>query len=124
MFPARTAESPAGQSQHRDIAGRGAGSPTHQRVPGDYRAERVLLRTIRCLDGSVDMLLECEPAFNYGRQRGTWQHTFTWLRDSTVMLWGLYTLGLDREATTSSTSPVEPDRGLASGSAGTASLAW
>ncbi len=52
-----------------------ARSPTHQRVPTDYRAERVLLRTIRCLNGSVDMLLECEPAFDYGRRRGTWQHT-------------------------------------------------
>jgi alpha,alpha-trehalase len=50
-------------------------SPTHQRVPSDHKAERVLLRTIRCLNGSVDMLLECEPAFDYGRQRGTWQHT-------------------------------------------------
>jgi alpha,alpha-trehalase len=50
-------------------------SPTHQRVPTDFRAERVLLRTIRCLNGSVDMLLECEPAFDYGRRRGTWQHT-------------------------------------------------
>jgi len=44
-------------------------------VPTDNRAERVLLRTIRCLNGSVDMLLECEPAFDYGRQRGTWRHT-------------------------------------------------
>jgi GH15 family glucan-1,4-alpha-glucosidase len=52
-------------------------SPTHQRVPTDYRAECVLLRTIRCLNGSVDMLLECEPAFGYGRQRATWQHTTT-----------------------------------------------
>jgi alpha,alpha-trehalase len=52
-------------------------SPAHQRVPTDNRAERVLLRTIRCLNGSVDMLLECEPAFDYGRQRGTWRHTGT-----------------------------------------------
>jgi len=51
--------------------------PAHERVPSDYRAERVLLRTVRCLNGSVDILLECEPAFDYGRQRGTWQHTGT-----------------------------------------------
>jgi alpha,alpha-trehalase len=50
-------------------------SSTHQRVPSDHKAERVLLRTIRCLNGSVDMVLECEPAFDYGRERGTWQHT-------------------------------------------------
>jgi alpha,alpha-trehalase len=52
-------------------------STTHQRVPSDHRSERVLLRTIRCLNGSVDVLLECEPAFDYGRQKGTWQHTGT-----------------------------------------------
>ncbi len=52
-------------------------SPTHQRVPTDFRAERVLLRTIRCVNGSVDILLDCEPAFDYGRQRGTWQYTGT-----------------------------------------------
>jgi alpha,alpha-trehalase len=50
-------------------------SPTYQRVPADYRAEGVLVRTIRCLNGSIDMVLECEPAFDYARQRGTWRHT-------------------------------------------------
>jgi len=49
-------------------------SDTHQRTPSDHRSERVLLRTVRCLNGSVDMLLECEPAFDYGRQRGSWQY--------------------------------------------------
>jgi GH15 family glucan-1,4-alpha-glucosidase len=62
-------------------------SPTHQRVPTDYRAERVLLRTIRCLNGSVDLLLECEPAFDYGRQRATWQHTHNGLRPSRSLGW-------------------------------------
>jgi alpha,alpha-trehalase len=50
-------------------------SGTHVRVPADHAAEPVLLRTVRCLDGSVDLLLECEPAFGYGRQRGSWRHT-------------------------------------------------
>jgi GH15 family glucan-1,4-alpha-glucosidase len=40
----------------------------------DHSAERVLLRTVRCLQGSVDFVLECEPAFDYGRQHGTWRH--------------------------------------------------
>jgi GH15 family glucan-1,4-alpha-glucosidase len=52
-----------------------ARSATHSRVPSDHRAERVLLRTIRCLNGSVDVLLECEPAFDYGRRRGAWRYT-------------------------------------------------
>ena len=50
-------------------------SSTHHRVPADHSAERVLLRTVRCLNGSIDFLLECEPAFDYGRQRGVWRYT-------------------------------------------------
>jgi alpha,alpha-trehalase len=52
-----------------------ARSGIHRRVPVDHSAERVLLRTVRCLQGAVDFVLECEPAFDYGRQRGTWRHT-------------------------------------------------
>jgi alpha,alpha-trehalase len=50
-------------------------SATHRRVPSDHSAERVLLRTVRCLNGFVDVLLECEPAFDYGRRRGAWRYT-------------------------------------------------
>ena len=50
-------------------------SDTYQRVPEDHAAERVLLRTVQCLNGSIDFVLECEPAFDYGRQRGTWHRT-------------------------------------------------
>ena len=46
-----------------------------QRTPDDHSAAQVLVRTIRCLEGSVDFVLECEPAFGYGRQRGSWQYT-------------------------------------------------
>ena len=49
-------------------------STTHRRVPSDYSAERVLLRTVRCLNGSADIVLECEPAFEYGSRRGTWRY--------------------------------------------------
>ena len=49
-------------------------SDTYQRVPEDHAAERVLLRTVQCLNGSIDIVLECEPAFDYGRRRGTWHH--------------------------------------------------
>ncbi len=50
-------------------------SGTHRRVPTDHDAEKVLLRTVRCLNGTIDFLLECEPAFDYGRRRGVWRHT-------------------------------------------------
>jgi GH15 family glucan-1,4-alpha-glucosidase len=72
---------PAGWAVVRDVLLVGpwrhesARSGTHRRAPVDHSAERVLLRTVRCLQGSIDVVLECEPAFDYGRQRGTWRHT-------------------------------------------------
>ena len=36
-------------------------SHTHRRSPTDYDAEHVLLRTLRCVNGTVEMHLECEP---------------------------------------------------------------
>ena len=51
------------------------GTSSYRRAPTDHQAESVLLRTARCLSGSIDLLLECEPAFDYGRHRGTWRHT-------------------------------------------------
>ncbi len=50
-------------------------SDSHRRVPADHAAERVLLRTVRCLTGAVDFVLECEPSFDYGRQHSVWHHT-------------------------------------------------
>jgi GH15 family glucan-1,4-alpha-glucosidase len=58
-----------GPWRHQDLR-----SATHRRVPADHSAERVLLRTVRCLNGEIDILLECEPAFDYGRRRGTWRY--------------------------------------------------
>jgi GH15 family glucan-1,4-alpha-glucosidase len=57
-------------------------------VPADHSAERVLLRTVRCLQGSIDFVLECEPAFDYGRRRGVWQHTGTGYRQAEAQLDG------------------------------------
>ena len=42
-------------------------SPTYRRVPTDHEADHVLVRTVRCVQGSVELLVECEPAFEYGR---------------------------------------------------------
>src|SRR3984885_9267619 len=47
---------------------------THRRPPTDYDAEHILLRTVRCMNGSVQLSMDCEPAFDYGRQRGRWQY--------------------------------------------------
>src|SRR5438270_3080358 len=50
-------------------------SHTHRRAPTDYDADHVLLRTVRCVNGEVEIVLECEPAFDYGRKRATWEYT-------------------------------------------------
>jgi GH15 family glucan-1,4-alpha-glucosidase len=50
-------------------------SNSHRRVPTDYDADHVLLRTIRCVNGEVQMLLDCEPKFDYGRTPASWQYT-------------------------------------------------
>jgi GH15 family glucan-1,4-alpha-glucosidase len=50
-------------------------SKTHRRAPTDYDADHVLLRTIRCVTGEVQVTLDCEPVFDYGRQPGRWCYT-------------------------------------------------
>src|SRR5438309_7113260 len=52
-------------------------SKTHQRAPTDYDADHVLLRTVRCVNGEVEVLLDCEPAFDYGRKAASWEYTGT-----------------------------------------------
>ena len=49
-------------------------SNTHRRAPTDYDADHVLLRTVRCVNGEVQLSLVCEPAFDYGRERGRWEY--------------------------------------------------
>ena len=44
----------------------------HTRPPADDDAEHVLVRTVECLDGSVEVELVCEPAFDYGREPAGW----------------------------------------------------
>jgi alpha,alpha-trehalase len=47
----------------------------HRRAPTDYDAEHVLLRFVRCLNGEMQLTMDCEPAFDYGRSRGEWSYT-------------------------------------------------
>jgi GH15 family glucan-1,4-alpha-glucosidase len=44
----------------------------HTRPPGDDDAEHLLVRTARCIAGSVEVEVVCEPAFDYGRTQATW----------------------------------------------------
>jgi GH15 family glucan-1,4-alpha-glucosidase len=50
-------------------------SHTHRRSPTDYDADHVLLRLVRCVNGEVQLTLDCEPVFDYGRRRGRWEYT-------------------------------------------------
>jgi alpha,alpha-trehalase len=44
----------------------------HTRPPADDDADHLLVRTVECLDGSVEVELVCEPAFDYGRAAAGW----------------------------------------------------
>ena len=44
----------------------------HTRPPADDDAEHLLVRTVECLEGSVEMELLCEPLFDYGRVPAEW----------------------------------------------------
>jgi alpha,alpha-trehalase len=44
----------------------------HTRPPADDDADHVLVRTVECLDGRVEVELVCEPAFDYGSVEATW----------------------------------------------------
>jgi GH15 family glucan-1,4-alpha-glucosidase len=44
----------------------------HTRPPADDDADHMLVRTVECLEGRVEVELVCEPAFDYGRAEATW----------------------------------------------------
>ncbi|MGF0312442.1 glycoside hydrolase family 15 protein [Rhodococcus sp. IEGM1428] len=50
-------------------------SRTHKRAPSDWDAEHILLRTIKCVSGTVELEMSCEPAFDYHRAPANWEYT-------------------------------------------------
>ena len=50
-------------------------SQTYRRSPTDYDAEHVLLRTVRCVQGEVQLVMDCKPVFEYGLKRARWSYT-------------------------------------------------
>src|SRR5918911_915499 len=50
-------------------------SHTHRRTPTDDDAEHVLLRTVFCVQGVVEVHLDCEPNFDYGRRGAEWEYS-------------------------------------------------
>jgi GH15 family glucan-1,4-alpha-glucosidase len=51
---------------------------THRRPPDDYDAEHTLVRVAKCVQGTVDVNMNCDPVFDYGRVSPTWE----WIDDS------------------------------------------
>ena len=45
---------------------------THTRPPADDDGDHMLVRTVECIDGEVEIELICEPAFDYGRTPAEW----------------------------------------------------
>jgi GH15 family glucan-1,4-alpha-glucosidase len=44
----------------------------HTRPPADDDAEHLLVRTVECIGGNVEIELVCEPVFDYGREPAEW----------------------------------------------------
>jgi GH15 family glucan-1,4-alpha-glucosidase len=49
-------------------------SGTHRRSPTDTDADHVLLRTLRCVNGHVEVHMDCEPKLDYGRVPVLWEY--------------------------------------------------
>ena len=45
---------------------------SHTRPPTDYDADHLLVRTVECIEGNVQMELVCEPMLDYGRTPAVW----------------------------------------------------
>ncbi|KUI25369.1 glycoside hydrolase family 15 protein [Mycobacterium sp. GA-2829] len=52
-----------------------ARSRTHRRTPMDWDAEHILLRTVRCVSGTVELVMNCEPSFDYHRVSAEWEYS-------------------------------------------------
>ncbi len=50
-------------------------SRTHRRTPMDWDAEHILLRTVRCVSGTVELVMNCEPSFDYHRISAAWEYS-------------------------------------------------
>ena len=64
-------------------------SKTHRRSPTDYDADHVLLRCVRCVNGEVQVLLDCEPVFDYGRAAANWEYTGAGYHEATATCEGI-----------------------------------
>lgn len=52
-----------------------ARSRSHKRTPMDWDAEHMLLRTVKCVNGVVELEMSCEPAFDYHNGPALWEYS-------------------------------------------------
>ncbi|WP_019928727.1 glycoside hydrolase family 15 protein [Nocardia sp. BMG111209] len=50
-------------------------SRTYRRTPMDWDAEHILLRTVKCVNGVIELEVNCEPAFDYHRTPVVWEYS-------------------------------------------------
>ncbi|MVU76294.1 glycosyl hydrolase family 15 [Nocardia sp. ET3-3] len=50
-------------------------SRTHKRTPMDWDAEHMLLRTVKCVNGVVELEMSCEPAFDFHQGPANWTYS-------------------------------------------------
>jgi GH15 family glucan-1,4-alpha-glucosidase len=55
----------------------------HTRPPADDDGEHMLVRTVKCVEGNVEVELVCEPVFDYGRTPADWTLTGDGVADAT-----------------------------------------
>jgi GH15 family glucan-1,4-alpha-glucosidase len=55
----------------------GMRSRTHRRTPMDWEPEHMLLRTARCVSGTIELVMSCAPSFDYHRVPATWEYSGT-----------------------------------------------
>jgi GH15 family glucan-1,4-alpha-glucosidase len=53
----------------------GVRSRTHRRTPMDWEPEHMLLRTVRCVSGTAELVMSCSPSFDYHRAGATWEYS-------------------------------------------------
>jgi alpha,alpha-trehalase len=95
----------------------------HTRPPADEDADHMLVRTVLCLEGHVEIELVCEPYFDYGRTAAEWslsedrRYADATGPDLTMRLQSDMALGLEGDR-------VRARHGLEQGEQAYCSLSW
>jgi GH15 family glucan-1,4-alpha-glucosidase len=50
-----------------------SGESSGSRPETGHNSDRSLLRTVTCIDGEVELEMECAPRFDYGREPAAWE---------------------------------------------------